>query len=40
MLKSRWMVVMHTRATGSMRFDFRCCTLYSSVNLRPSSGVV
>ena len=36
---SRWMVVMTTCAAGSMRFEVSSCTLYSSVNLRPVSGV-
>ena len=32
----RWIVVMHTLQTGSKLFDFRCCTLYTFVNNRPS----
>ena len=32
------MVVMQTWLTGSIVFVVRCWTLYSSVNLRPSSG--
>src|SRR5439155_777604 len=37
---SRWIVVIVTRATGSMALPPKSCTLYNSVNLRPSSGVV
>ena len=34
------MVEMQTRLTGSMLADWRCWTLYNSVNLRRSSGVL
>jgi hypothetical protein len=34
------MVLMHTCACASMLLDASRCTLYSSVNLRPSSGGV
>jgi hypothetical protein len=37
---SRWIVVMVTRLTGSITFDDSRWTSYSSVNLRPSSGIV
>ena len=40
MEKSLWMVEMQTLLTGSMDLDWRGWTLYSSVNLRRSSGVV
>ena len=34
------MVAMQTLLTGSILPDWRSCTLYSSVNLRPSPGTV
>lgn len=39
MIGSSQLRVMHTRLTGSSVLLVKCCTLYSSVNFLPSSGV-